>query len=238
MRIIAMNKVIILAGGRGSRMGEHTDIIPKPMVEIGTIPIIQHIMFLWESRIGECQFYVAAGYKWAFIEKYFRNNPSVLVIYTGEETQTAGRLKVVMECLDAVGKPFYEPFYLSYGDGLTDFDLSQLRLNSDALVNILVVHPYGRFGEVTFGYNKKVTGFTEKPIDSRWINGGFFCCSPSILDYIQDESETLETDVFPRLMMDGALYCTPYDGYWHCMDTPKDWAELNEEYKNGKAKWL
>jgi glucose-1-phosphate cytidylyltransferase len=231
--MVHMNKVVILAGGRGSRMGEHTDIIPKPMVEIGTIPIIQHIMFLWESRIGECQFYVAAGYKWAFIEKYFRNNPGVHVIYTGEETQTAGRLKIVMESLN-----FNEPFYLSYGDGLTDFDLSKLQFKNNEIVNMLTVHPSGRFGEIRFGHNKRVTEFTEKPVDGRWINGGYFKVSPRIFDYISGKNDILETDVFSRLMMENELYCTPYGGYWHCMDTPKDLAELNEEYKRGEAKWL
>lgn len=234
-----MNKVIILAGGRGSRMGEHTDIIPKPMVEIGEMPIIQHIMFNWERYLGgDCQFIIAAGYKWKIIKKHFENNPNVLVLWTGEQTQTAGRLKIIMDSLDKIGSPLYEPFYLSYGDGLTDFDLSKLQFRSNELVNMLVVHPSGRFGEVTFGYNKKVTEFTEKPIDNRWINGGYFLMRPEVLNYIAGDDDILETDVFSRLMMDGALYCTPYDGYWHCMDTPKDWTELNEEYKRGEAKWL
>lgn len=222
-------KVVILAGGRGSRMGEATDIVPKPMVKIGDIPIIQHIM----SLFGDCEFIVAAGYKKEIIVKRFQGNPKVTVLDTGESTQTAGRLKKVAEMVN-----LEEPFYLCYGDGLTDFDMSNLSLPRDALVNMLVVHPIGRFGDVHFDSRNLVTEFLEKPIDDRWINGGFFLCHPDILTYIENEGDVLETDIFSRLVEDKRLFCTPYDGFWHCMDTPKDYVELNEEYKKGNARWL
>ncbi len=130
------------------------------------------------------------------------------------------------------------PFYVCYGDGLTDFDLSQLQLRNQEIVNMLTVHPMGRFGDVRFNRKGRVTDFSEKPVDDRWINGGYFIMRSDVLDYIAGDDDVLETDVFSRLMMENALYCTPYAGYWHCMDTPKDWKELDIEYKIGEARWL
>ena len=133
---------------------------------------------------------------------------------------------------------FDEPFYVCYGDGLTNFDLSKLKIQDEELVNMLVVHPSGRFGEVQFNKRGRVTEFTEKPVDTRWINGGYFLMQPEIVNYIAGDDDVLETDVFSRIMMENGLYCTPYEGYWHCMDTPKDWKELDTEYKLGEARWL
>lgn len=224
-----MSKVVILAGGRGSRMGDATDIVPKPMVKIGDFPIIEHIM----SLFVDADFIIAAGYKKEVIESYFKYFESVTVVDTGINTQTGGRLKMIGELKD-----LGEYFYLCYGDGLTDYDLSQMELADGEVLNMLAVHPSGRFGELSFDNQNKVTGFTEKPVDTRWINGGFFLCHCSILDYIHDYSDILEVDVFPRILKDGKLYCTPYEGFWRCMDTPKDHAELNEEYRKGDARWL
>lgn len=227
------NKVVILAGGRGSRMGEHTDIIPKPMVEIGGIPIIRHVIELWERSLGDCHFYIAGGYKQEVIRDFFKGFSNVDVLDTGEDTQTAGRIVEVHKQVKLT-----MPFYMSYGDGLTNFDLSKLQLKYTEVVNMLAVHPSGRFGEVEFTRSGKVTGFTEKPVGDRWINGGFFIINPKILYYIKNKSDILETNIFNMLYPCGELYCTPYDGYWRCMDTPKDYKELNEEYKNGDAQWL
>lgn len=224
-----MSKVVILAGGRGSRMGDATDIVPKPMVKIGDFPIIEHIM----SLFVDADFIIAAGYKKEVIENYFKYFENVTVVDTGIDTQTGGRLKMVSESVD-----LGEYFYLCYGDGLTDYDLSKMTLPEGAIMNMLAVHPSGRFGELDFDLHNKVIGFTEKPIDSRWINGGFFLCHHAVLEYIYKYSDILEVDVFPRILENGKLYCTPYDGFWHCMDTPKDYAELNEEYKKGNARWL
>lgn len=227
-----MNNVIILAGGRGSRMGEHTDVVPKPMVHVGGKPIIEHIMWNFTRFLGECQFIVAAGHKQEVIHKYFKDSNNVMVLDTGLETQTGGRINRASHLLDD------EPFYVCYGDGLTNFDLSKLQIGHGELVNMLTVHPSGRFGEIRFGYGGRVTSFTEKPIDTRWINGGYFIMQPEVLNYIAGDEDVLETDVFPRLMTENALYCTPHGGYWHCMDTPKDWVELNDEYRRGEAEWL
>lgn len=229
-----MNKiVVILAGGRGSRMGEHTDLVPKPMVEIGGIPIISHIMHLFTKSLGRCHFIVAGGYRWQYIQQFFSKNEKVTVLDTGMETQTGGRILETHRQINLT-----QPFYLSYGDGLTSFDLSRLEFRQDEIVNMLVTHPIGRFGEVKFLPSGEITEFSEKPIHDRWINGGFFRVHSSILDYIETPQDVLETDVFSRLLEDKKLFCTPHDGFWHCMDTPKDWKELNEEYKKGTAKWL
>jgi glucose-1-phosphate cytidylyltransferase len=222
-------KVVILAGGRGSRMGDATDIVPKPMVKIGDIPIIQHIMTLFRG----CEFIVAAGYKKEIISEYFQGSPRVTVLDTGLDTQTAGRLKKVSEIIS-----LDEPFYVCYGDGLTDFPVLSMELKDVAVVNMLAVHPIGRFGEIHFSPENRVTQFSEKPIEDRWINGGFFLCHSNILNYIETYEDVLETDVFSRLIESGKLFCTLYDGFWHCMDTPKDHKELNEEYKKGSARWL
>lgn len=225
--------MIILAGGRGSRMGNETDIIPKPMVKIGGIPIIEHIMNSFHKRLGSCEFIIASGYRSEVIEEHFQGFPYVKVVNTGIETQTAGRLKKLNDIYN-----FQNPFYLCYGDGLTDFNFPELNIQSRGVVNMLVVHPIGRFGEVNFDESKRVTGFQEKPVHDRWINGGYFFVNPEIFSYIKEDSDILETDVFQSLVPAGKLYCTPYDGYWHCMDTPKDQAELNKAYENGDAPWL
>lgn len=232
--MVPTSDVFILAGGRGSRMGEQTDRIPKPMVSIGGKPIIEHIMYNYTRFLGKCRFVVLAGYRYDILQDYFKNEPDVVVIDTGEETQTGGRIGRILEAAGWLS----ESFHVCYGDGLTNFDLSQLRFRSDEAVNMLTVHPIGRFGDVRFNRKGRVTNFSEKPVDDRWINGGFFIMRPEVLDYIAGDDDVLETDVFSRLMMENKLYCTPYEGYWHCMDTPKDWKELDTEYKIGEAKWL
>lgn len=230
MRTVHMNNVVILAGGRGSRMGEHTDIIPKPMVEIGGIPIIHHIMNLWECSLHDCNFYVLSGYKSEYIEKYFYGIGNVKVIYTGLDSSTGDRLLHLRDMKD--------DFFMCYGDGLTDFDFSSLKLTKNQVANMLVVHPIGRFGEIHFNnWTKRVTSFNEKPVDDRWINSGFMKFSYRIFDYI-DNGDEISEDTFPRICADKKLYCTPYSGYWHCMDTPRDWTELNKQYKEGNAIWL
>jgi len=210
-------------------MGELGELIPKPMVKIGDIPIIEHIMNIF----GEYEFIIAAGYRHDVIGEYFKNKKNVLVVNTGEETQTAGRLLRLSSYVK-----LDEPFYLCYGDGLTNF-YPHLLWNEDPqnVVNMLTVHPRGRFGEVRFD-GRLVTEFSEKPIMDTWINGGYFFVKPDIFYYIEDETSVLETDVFSELVLYKRLFCYPYDGYWHCMDTPKDWRELNEEYEKGNAQWL
>ena len=223
-----MNKVVILAGGKGSRLGDVGMLVPKPMVTVGGTPVIEHIMNSFEDS----EFIIATGHKHEVIEDYFRGIKNVKVVFTGLETQTAGRLWRLAMLLD-------KPFYLCYGDGLTDFNPHLLENNDpQAVVNMLAVHPFGRFGELKFDSNSVVTEFSEKPISDKWINGGYFYVKPDIFYYIDGERDVLETDVFNFLVQEKRLFCYPYEGYWHCMDTPKDWRELEDEYRRGNAKWL
>lgn len=231
-----MDRVIILAGGRGSRMGDGTDIIPKPMIKVGDKPIIDHIVESFTRRLGVCDFIVASGYKSEILEQHFQNLPQVQVVNTGIETQTAGRLKRLNDEIS-----FQSPFYVCYGDGLTDFNYLELQTKScpTSIVNMLVVHPIGRFGEVNF--NKKtyqVQGFQEKPVQDRWINGGYFYMSPDIFSYITGDTDVLEVDIFSKVVADNKMFCIPYEGYWHCMDTPKDKNDLEKEYLADNALWL
>jgi len=232
MQTVAMNRVVILAGGRGSRMGEQTDVIPKPMVKIGDKPIIEHIMDMFNRRVGNCEFVIAGGYKQQIIREYFKNDKNVLVLDTGIETQTAGRLLILRNQID-----FDSPFFMCYGDGVTDFNVSLLR-TLPGIINMLAVHPIGRFGEIKFSGTGRVIEFLEKPIQDRWINGGYFYLQPSIFSYIHAEDDVLETGVMLDCLNNDELYCYPYSGYWHCMDTPKDVTELNYQYYNGDAAWL
>lgn len=225
-----MSNVVILAGGRGSRLGEMSEVSPKPLVPIGEVPIIDHIINKFILNMRGCHFIVAGGYRCDLLHEHFDGDSQVDVVFTGKDSGSAGRLWRLRHLL-------HEPFYLCYGDGLTDFYLPNLEISTH-IVNMLVVHPIGRFGEVVFGQDHLVTEFSEKPQLNRWINGGFFFCSVKIMDYIQSESDDLAQHVLPRLVKDGELMCVPYDGYWHCMDTPRDWAELNTQYNHGDAKWL
>ena len=227
-------KVIILAGGRGSRMGEQTDVIPKPLVTIGGKPIIEHIMMMFQENIGDCKFVISAGYKHEVISDHFQDRDDVLVFDTGLETQTAGRLWKLRHYLA-------EPFYFCYGDGLTDYNLYDLRMGvskTEFTTKMLVVHPMSRFGEVEFNARGKVVNFSEKPISSTWINGGFFYTTPDIFKFIHKESDILEEDVLPIMTAREDLGCDSYDGFWHCMDTPKARKELEDLYNRGEAKWL
>lgn len=231
MRTGAMNKVVILAGGRGSRLGGLSEASPKPLVKVGGIPIIDHIMSLFRRYVPECEFLVAGGYRCDLLYEHFDGQLDVNVTYTGKDAGSAGRLLHLVEHLT-------EPFYMCYGDGLTDFPLHLLSQRSDCITNMLTVHPIGRFGEVEFDVRHIVRGFSEKPQLSRWINGGFFYCRPDLVDFIHFESDDLASDVLPRLVPVGQLACVPYDGYWHCMDTPRDVEELNFQIESGDAKWL
>lgn len=220
--------VIILAGGRGSRLGEYTETVPKPMVEIRGIPIIKHIVDRFQ-RNGFRRFLVAGGYKIEVLKEYFKDKKEldVTVVDTGIKTQTAGRL---LELKDIIKS---ETFMLSYGDILTDYNPLELAdqhaKNASPPCTLLTVHPLGRFGELEFDARGAVTTFSEKPTSSAWINGGNMCCSQSIFQFISNKSDVLETDVFSKLVSLGLLYCDSYTGFWRSVDTPKDVYELNHQ---------
>ena len=253
-------KVLILAGGKGTRLSEETDIRPKPMLEIGGRPILWHIMKNY-SRYGFTEFVLLLGYKGYFIKEYFANyflhqsdvtldlannkmevhsNASepwrITLLDTGLETMTGGRVKRAARYIND------RPFMLTYGDGVADIDINALvKFHKDraGLMTMTAVQPDGRFGTFEAGVDGRVTRFLEKPRgDGSWINGGFFVCQPQVLDYIRHGDETvLEREPLESLAREGQLSVFNHGGFWKCMDTLRDKTELNQMWDAGNAKW-
>jgi len=251
-------KVLILAGGFGTRLSEETDIRPKPMADIGGRPIIWHIMKGY-SNYGFNEFVVLLGYKGYYIKEYFgnyflhqsdvtidlstngvevHNNTSepwkVTLLETGQDTMTGGRIK---RAKDFIGN---ETFLLTYGDGVSDVDLSELisfHKKHGKLITMTAVQPEGRFGALETDGNR-VESFLEKPKgDGSWINGGFFVCQPEVLNYIKDDNTVFEQEPLQQLAKDGQLFNYRHQGFWKCMDTLRDKKVLNEMWADGQAKW-
>ena len=251
-------KVLLLAGGFGTRLSEETDIRPKPMAEIGGKPIIWHIMKGY-SHYGFNEFVILLGYKGYYIKEYFgnyflhqsdvtidlsnngievHNNTSepwkVTLLETGQDTMTGGRIK---RAKNFIGN---EPFLLTYGDGVSDVNLSdliQFHKKHGKLITMTAVQPEGRFGALeTEG--TRVSSFLEKPKgDGSWINGGFFVCQPEVLDYIAGDQTVFEQQPLMQLAKDGELFSYRHKGFWKCMDTLRDKKVLNEMWDKGQAKW-
>ncbi len=230
-------QVVILAGGFGTRLSEETDFIPKPMVRIGNIPILQHIMNYYSS-FGHKDFVIALGYKAEIIEDYFENTHnskwSINLVDTGLEASTGGRVKALEDLLD-------DRFMLTYGDGLSNVDIDQLldhhkRFNKIATVT--AVRPPARFGTIDIS-NGLVTKFAEKdPQDAGWINGGFFCLEKKICSYILDSTISLESDPMNKLVKEGELTAFEHQGWWQPMDTLRDKRSLESLWEKGEAPWL
>lgn len=214
--------VVILAGGLGSRLGTYTENLPKPLIQLGEKPLIEYVMSMWES-CGFGKFIIAGGYKVEKLVEYFNksNRTNIEVIDTGLYTQTGGRIKRLEKFLP-------EKFMMSYGDGISTAPLQNLVV-SNSIINMLVTHPRTRFGEVVFDSNNIVTDFSEKPISDKWANAGMFGFSSHIFDYIAGDDDILETTVFPRIIKMGAMGVQTWNGWWRCVDTPKDIKELLDE---------
>lgn len=252
-------KVLILAGGFGSRLSEETDIRPKPMAEIGGKPILWHIMKHY-SFYGFNEFVILLGYKGYYIKEYFanyflhqsdvtidlsnnhmqvHNNTSepwkVTLLDTGLNTMTGGRVKRAKDFINN------QTFMLTYGDGVSDVNLLQLlefHKKHGKAITMTSVQPEGRFGALHTDSNNRVLSFMEKPKgDGSWINGGFFVCEPKVIDYIQNDTSIFEREPLENLAKDGELYTFPHHGFWKCMDTLRDKNQLNEMWNNQKAKW-
>ena len=253
-------KVLILAGGLGSRLSEETVLKPKPMVEIGGHPILWHIMKCY-SYYGFNDFIILTGYKSHVIKDYFvnyyqqysdltvdlstntvtvhktRQEPwKVTMLYTGQNTMTGGRIKKAQEYINN------EPFLLTYGDGISDLDIAdtvRAHQQSGKLISMTAVKPSGRFGALTIDAQNNITAFVEKPKgDGAWINGGFFVCQPEVMNYISNnESEIFEHAPLEKLAHAGQLRAYKYDGFWQPMDTLKDKIYLTELWQSGKAPW-
>ena len=252
-------KVIILAGGLGTRLAEETSARPKPMVEIGGKPMLWHIMNLYASH-GFNDFLVACGHKGEMIKEYFHNyrfhnsdlflnlkdgtckvaNSSVPpwqvgLVDTGLSTLTGGRLRRLKSLLNA------ETFMVTYGDGLADVDLKalvQFHRRHGKLATATAVSPIARFGGLALD-GDRVAAFAEKPQTGEgWINGGFFVFEPRVLDYIAGDQTALEGEPLERLAADGELMAYRHNGFWHPMDTLRDKQLLESLWAGGKAPWI
>jgi len=261
VRIGSLNmKAVILAGGFGTRLAEETGVRPKPLVEIGDRPILWHIMKIY-SAAGIDEFIICLGYKGYVIKEYFatyslhmsdvtfdlRKNDmqihqngtepwKVTLVDTGLKTMTGGRLKRVKEYIGD------ETFCLTYGDGLTDLDISKLiefHRDHKTLMTLTAVQPPGRFGAFSMDSNQdKILTFREKPLgDGAWINGGFFVLEPGVMDYIEGDSTVWEREPMENLAQDGQLAAYRHNGYWQNMDTLRDKNLLEELWQSAKAPW-
>jgi glucose-1-phosphate cytidylyltransferase len=251
-------KVLLLAGGYGTRLSEETDIRPKPMIEIGGKPILWHIMKIY-SHYGFNDFIVLLGYKGYYIKEYFanyylhqsdvtfdmrngemeiHNNSSepwkVTLLDTGLDSMTGGRIKRAKEFIGN------ETFMLTYGDGVSDVNISTLlefHKQNKKQATMTAIQPAGRFGVLNIQTNT-VKEFVEKPDgDGSWINGGFMVCEPEILDLIIDDSTVFEQYPLKTLAKNDNLGAFKHKGFWQCMDTLRDKAVLNDLWDNNRAPW-
>lgn len=253
-------KVVILAGGYGSRLNEETRVKPKPMVEVGNHPILWHIMKIYSAH-GLNDFVVCLGYKGEMIKRYFANyfldhadvtfdlqkqemqvhrselEPwRVTLVDTGEKSMTGGRLKRIQP---HIGN---EPFCLTYGDGVGDINIAELiefHRTQNGLATLTAVQPPGRFGAFTLDDgNVKIMDFQEKSIQkTAWINGGFFVLEPQIFDYIEGDETVWEQKPMEKLSREGKLNAYRHTGYWQNMDTLRDVEVLEEKWRSGNPPW-
>jgi len=253
-------KVVILAGGYGTRLSEETSLLPKPMIEIGGKPIIWHIMKIY-SHFGYNDFVVLTGYKSHIIKDYFvhyyqrysditvdmLNNSveihriqtepwKVTMLYTGQDSLTGTRIKKAQEYIGN------EPFMLTYGDGVADINIDKLvseHQKSKKLCTMTAVRPLGRFGALDITSEGLISTFKEKPEgESSWINGGFMVCEPKVFDYIPDDEDVMfERKPLEKIAKDGELNSYMHYGFWRPMDTLRDKNELTEMWHSGSAPW-
>ena len=251
-------KVLLLAGGFGTRLSEETDLKPKPMIGIGGHPILWHIMKMY-SHYGFNDFIILLGYKGYYIKEYFanyylhqsdvtfdmsngkmevHNNSSepwkVTLLDTGLNSMTGGRVKRAKEHIKN------EPFMLTYGDGVSDVSINKLvefHKANNTKATMTAIQPAGRFGALDINSNT-VSNFVEKPAgDGSWINGGFMVCEPEVLDLIDSDSTVLEQYPLKTLAKNGELSAFKHDGFWQCMDTLRDKIALNQLWEENKAPW-
>ena len=253
-------KVVILAGGYGTRLSEETGVKPKPMVEIGDMPMLWHIMKIYSAHHLN-DFIICLGYKGYVIKDFFatyalhrsdvtfdlRKNKTkvhqngtepwkVTLVDTGEKTMTGGRIKRIQEYIGG------ETFCLTYGDGVTDLDIKKLidfHRDQKTVATLTAVQPPGRFGAFKLDREQhKIFTFKEKPKgDSAWINGGFFVLEPGVMEYITGDSAVWEREPMEKLSSDGMLSAYRHHGFWHPMDTLRDKNLLEELWQSGKAPW-
>ena len=234
-------KVVILAGGYGTRLAEYTSDIPKPLVKIGNEPILTHIMRFFSS-FGFNSFIIAAGYKQKVIFDYYKDSirlqkefPSLKIVNTGKDTMTGGRILKLKHYFNK-----NENFFMTYGDGLSDVDLNKLKKfhdNHGKIATVTAVHPPVRFGELEIA-NNRVTNFEEKPqAKAGWINGGFFVLNYKIFKYIKNDTTMFERQPMSKLANERKLMAFKHNGFWKCMDTLRDKIILDKMWNEKKALW-
>jgi glucose-1-phosphate cytidylyltransferase len=234
---VSAPSVVILCGGRGTRLREHTETIPKPLVEIGGRPILWHVIRIYAEQ-GFERFVLCTGHKGELIDTFVENDGlprglQIECVPTGEDTPTGGRIARV------AGRLRGERFCATYADGVADIDLAELlgfHERHGALATMTVVQPELQFGVADLNGDGRVLGFAEKPRYEGWINGGFFCFEPGALDYIGSNS-VLERDPLERLAAADQLRAFRHEGFWDCMDTYKDAVLLNDLWAAGRAPW-
>ena len=231
-------KVVILAGGFGSRISFYSKKIPKPMIKIGNIPMLTHIMRIFKSY-GFEEFIIAGGYKLSVIKRYYKNSREfrkINIVNTGIKTMTGGRLLKLKKILKKE-----KLFFLTYGDGVSNLDLKKLldeHVKSNKIASVTAVRPPIKFGEMKIDKKNVVKSFVEKPqLNQGWINGGFFFFNNKIFDYIKNYNTVLERDPLQRLSDKKQLNAFLHDGYWKCMDNLKEKSELEDIYKKNKSIW-
>lgn len=256
-------KVVILCGGKGTRLREETEFRPKPMVPIGGLPILWHIMKIYASH-GHHDFILCLGYKGEMIRDYFRNylwntcdvtlslgrHPElqfhgrhdeeqwrVTLAETGQDSMTAFRVRQVRRHLNAD-----EPFLLTYGDGLGNLDINAAiacHRQAGRILTLTAVHPTGRFGSLTIDEQGNLERFEEKPqVEKAYVNGGFMVCEPALFDYLPDDPGVmLERAPIERLAAERQLNCYRHEGFWQPMDTLQEAMHLNELWQRGRAPW-
>ena len=228
-------KVVILCGGLGSRLSEETKKIPKPMIKIGKLPILSHIIKIYE-KFGFTEIILATGYKREIIERFESNKKNISCVYTGLKSMTGGRLLRLKKYFSS-----NENFMLTYGDGLSSQNIKKLchfHNSHEKIGTMTAVKPPARFGEIFLKKNQ-VLSFEEKPqLSSNWINGGFFVFNSKIFNYISDNNTMLEREPFQRLAQEKELMAYKHYGFWQCMDTLRDKILLNKIYNSKKIPWL
>lgn len=230
-------KAAVLAGGRGTRLGEATRTVPKPMIEIGGRPLLWHILKHY-AAYGLSDFVIALGYKGDVIRQYFSTaafpEGRVALVDTGADTQTGGRLLRLQPHLNA------ETFMLTWSDTVADVDLDALlafHRSHGRLATLTAVRLPPRFGHLTLD-GAQVTAFAEKPASlDIWINGAFFVLEPGIFDFLKDDASSWERDALPALAAEGELMAYRHDGFWQCMDTPAERRKLERLWTAGQAPW-